>query len=165
MLRLLRRPRRPGQRLPQVARLPNASNVRVFGCTRNPSWCDVLSGRTRGSVPINDLSQSSRLRSADHHVLGSRVLGHALSDACVAREPRQLARLGHSGMAAAGRKATLTVTARGPACVQRAGAAGRPARMVLEKSAPLPAACAAAVMRERLRSSSKGIVVSTAPAA
>ena len=54
----------PDNLFPQVARLPNASNVHVFGCTTNPSWCDVLSGRTRGWVPINDLSQSSRVRNA-----------------------------------------------------------------------------------------------------
>jgi len=54
----------PDNLFPQVARLPNASTVRVFGCTANPRWCDVLSGRTRGWVPVNELSQSSRLRNA-----------------------------------------------------------------------------------------------------
>jgi uncharacterized protein YraI len=54
----------PDNLFPQVARLPNASNVRVFGCTATPRWCDVMSGRTRGWVPLNDLTQSSRLRSA-----------------------------------------------------------------------------------------------------
>ena len=54
----------PDTRFPQVARLPNGSNVRVFGCTAAPRWCDVLSGRTRGWVPINDLSQSTRVTHA-----------------------------------------------------------------------------------------------------
>lgn len=51
----------PDNRFPQVARLPNGSNARVFGCTPAPRWCDILSGRTRGWVPINDLSQSTRV--------------------------------------------------------------------------------------------------------
>lgn len=54
----------PDARFPQVARLPNGSNVRVFGCTAAPRWCDVLSGRTRGWIPINDLSQSTRVTHA-----------------------------------------------------------------------------------------------------
>lgn len=54
----------PDNAFPQVARLPNASNVRVFGCTSGRQWCDILSGRTRGWVPLSDLSQSSRLRNA-----------------------------------------------------------------------------------------------------
>lgn len=54
----------PDQRFPQVARLPNASTLHVFGCTADRRWCDVLSGRTRGWVPLNDLTQSSRLRNA-----------------------------------------------------------------------------------------------------
>jgi uncharacterized protein YraI len=54
----------PDNIFPQVARLPNASNVRVIGCVADRPWCDVLSGRTRGFIPVNDLSQSSRLRSA-----------------------------------------------------------------------------------------------------
>jgi len=54
----------PDSRFPQVARLPNGSNVRVFGCTPAPRWCDILSGRTRGWVPINDLSQSTRVTHA-----------------------------------------------------------------------------------------------------
>lgn len=54
----------PDNLFPQVARLPIASSVHIFGCTANRSWCDVLSGRTRGWVPVNDLSQSSRLRNA-----------------------------------------------------------------------------------------------------
>ena len=54
----------PDTVFPQVARLPIASSVHIFGCTTDRSWCDVLSGRTRGWLPINDLSQSSRLRNA-----------------------------------------------------------------------------------------------------
>lgn len=54
----------PDARFPQVARLPNGSNVRVFGCTAPPRWCDVLSGRTRGWLPVNDLSQSTRVTHA-----------------------------------------------------------------------------------------------------
>ena len=51
----------PDTRFPQVARLPNGSNAHVFGCTSAPRWCDIQSGRTRGWVPINDLSQSTRV--------------------------------------------------------------------------------------------------------
>lgn len=51
----------PDARFPQVARLPNGSNVRVFGCTSPPRWCDVLSGRVRGWALANDLSQSTRV--------------------------------------------------------------------------------------------------------
>ena len=105
----------PDNLFPQVARLPNASTVRVFGCTANPRWCDVLSGRTRGWVPVNELSQSSRLRNAP--AIAFSVVEYWDARACVVREPRQLARLGYSGMAAAGRKSPLTVTARSPACV------------------------------------------------
>lgn len=54
----------PDSAFPQVARLPNASNLRVFGCTAGRQWCDILSGRTRGWIPPSDLSQSSRLRDA-----------------------------------------------------------------------------------------------------
>ena len=54
----------PDNAFPQVARLPNASNVRVFGCMSGHEWCDILSGRTRGWLPLSDLSQSSRLRNA-----------------------------------------------------------------------------------------------------
>jgi len=54
----------PDNAFPQVARLPNGSNVRVFGCTSGRQWCDILSGRVRGWLPLSDLSQSSRLRSA-----------------------------------------------------------------------------------------------------
>lgn len=54
----------PDSRFPQVARLPNGSNVRVWGCTSAPRWCDISSGRTRGWVPINDLSQSTRVTHA-----------------------------------------------------------------------------------------------------
>ncbi len=54
----------PDNTFPQVARLPNGANLRVFGCTANRLWCDILSGRTRGWVRLSDLSQSSRLRNA-----------------------------------------------------------------------------------------------------
>ena len=54
----------PDNAFPSVARLPNASNVRVFGCLANRLWCDILSGRVRGWVRLSDLSQSSRLRNA-----------------------------------------------------------------------------------------------------
>jgi uncharacterized protein YraI len=54
----------PDNRFPQVARLPMGANAHVFGCTSDRLWCDILSGRTRGWVRLNDLSQSSRLRNA-----------------------------------------------------------------------------------------------------
>jgi uncharacterized protein YraI len=54
----------PDTRFPQVARLPNGSTVRVFGCTTAPRWCDVLSGRVRGWLPANDISQSTRVQHA-----------------------------------------------------------------------------------------------------
>jgi uncharacterized protein YraI len=55
----------PDSVFPQVTRLPAASNVHIFGCTANRLWCDILSGRTRGWVRLSDLSQSSRLVSAE----------------------------------------------------------------------------------------------------
>lgn len=55
----------PDNVFPQVTRLPNGSNVRIFGCTAGSSrWCDIQSGRARGWVPMTDLNQSSRLRNA-----------------------------------------------------------------------------------------------------
>jgi uncharacterized protein YraI len=54
----------PDSRFPLVTRLPNASNVRVFGCTSAPRWCDIQAGRTRGWVPINDLRQTTRVMHA-----------------------------------------------------------------------------------------------------
>lgn len=55
----------PDNAFPQVTRLPNGSNVRIFGCTEGASrWCDIQSGRARGWVPMNDLNQSTRLRDA-----------------------------------------------------------------------------------------------------
>ncbi len=54
----------PDHAFPQVARLPTSSNVHVFGCIQGRTWCDVLSGRTRGWVRATDLRQTSRLRNA-----------------------------------------------------------------------------------------------------
>jgi uncharacterized protein YraI len=54
----------PDTIFPRVARLPANSNLRVFGCTANRLWCDILSGRTRGWVRRSDLSQSSRVTHA-----------------------------------------------------------------------------------------------------
>jgi len=55
----------PDHAFPQVARLPIASNVHIHGCTAAATrWCDVQSGRTRGWLPADDLSQSRRLRDA-----------------------------------------------------------------------------------------------------
>ena len=54
----------PDHAFPQVTRLPTSSNVRVFGCIEGRTWCDVLSGRTRGWVRATDLRQTSRLRDA-----------------------------------------------------------------------------------------------------
>jgi len=54
----------PDNRFPQVARLPNASNVHVHGCLDNRIWCDIQAGRTRGWVRLSDLTQTSRLRNA-----------------------------------------------------------------------------------------------------
>jgi uncharacterized protein YraI len=54
----------PDQVFPQVIRLPIASNLNVIGCTANREWCDILSGRTRGWVPVGDITPSSRLRDA-----------------------------------------------------------------------------------------------------
>ncbi len=54
----------PDTIFPRVARLPANANLRVFGCTANRLWCDILSGRTRGWVRRSDLSQSSRVTHA-----------------------------------------------------------------------------------------------------
>ncbi|MFO1413865.1 MAG: hypothetical protein U1F10_08160 [Burkholderiales bacterium] len=54
----------PDNRFPQVARLPNATNLHVHGCLANRIWCDVQAGRTRGWVRMADLTSSSRLRNA-----------------------------------------------------------------------------------------------------
>lgn len=54
----------PDNRFPQVARLPNATNVHVHGCLASRVWCDVQAGRTRGWVRLSDLNQSSRLRNS-----------------------------------------------------------------------------------------------------
>lgn len=55
----------PDHAFPQVTRLPNGESLHVFGCTQGArQWCDILAGRTRGWVPLNDLAQTSRVRNA-----------------------------------------------------------------------------------------------------
>jgi uncharacterized protein YraI len=55
----------PDNAFPQVTRLPNGESLRVFGCTQGSrAWCDILAGRSRGWVLVDDLAQTSRVRNA-----------------------------------------------------------------------------------------------------
>ena len=54
----------PDNAFPQVARLPNATNVFVHGCLVGRTWCDIQAGRTRGWVPLSEITRSARVRDA-----------------------------------------------------------------------------------------------------
>ena len=54
----------PDAAFPSVIRLPATSNVHVLGCTVEPRWCDVRSGRNRGWIRQQDLTASPRVRDA-----------------------------------------------------------------------------------------------------
>lgn len=50
----------PDRVFPLVAWLRAGTQVRVFGCTSRPRWCDVASGRNRGWVNAGYLSNMRR---------------------------------------------------------------------------------------------------------
>jgi uncharacterized protein YraI len=46
----------PGTHFPRITVLPEGSDVRIYGCLRNRSWCDVAAYRVRGWVHSRYLS-------------------------------------------------------------------------------------------------------------